>query len=313
MHAPVLNPARSGIKARTLTILILGVLLSSLVKTATAFCDVIHIGISPQAVPKTNINDVLTAIKVWSQTAAREQGIQATLQVDLIDSPARLRKGMDERSIEIAVTTTHIVLQMSLPVETIFVSVPECSCPIHYVLLVHRDRAITNLMGLKDSSVAIPRGNYMQLADIWLNVQLQTHVHTSASSFLAEITHPEDLSEAGMQVFFHQTDAAVIPKDTLDRMGALNPQIQKDLFIMEESPRMIPVVLIVRPSWQTPLRHAMEQVIAELHTTPLGKKLLSVFQCARLEKKPITILEPTLSLLQKNQNVTQKNGDRSRQ
>ncbi len=130
-------PARSGIKPKPMVILILGVLLFSLVKAATAFCDVIHIGISPQAVP---------------------------------------------------------------------------------------------------------RGNYMQLADIWLNAQLQAHVRTSASSFLAEIPPPEDLSKAGMQVFFHQTDAAVIPKDTLDMIDA----------------------------------------ILELHLSPIGQQILHLFKTDRI-------------------------------
>ncbi len=93
-------------------------------------------------------------------------------------------------------------------------------------------------------------------------------------------------------------------RDTLSRMAQLNPQIKQDLLVIRESEPLIPMVLVFRPSWQTPLRNTMEKVISQLHTTPLGEQILMVFRCVRLEKHPITILESTLSFLQKSAEFT---------
>ncbi|PIE73730.1 MAG: hypothetical protein CSA20_01615 [Deltaproteobacteria bacterium] len=288
-------------------LLTLATLLLALSMGTTAYCEVIHVGISPEVFPNTNVHDALAAIKVWTQSAAKTYGIKATFEVHIIDSPAELRDGLEEQRLEIVSTPINTILQMNLDTDTIFVPVLRGAFPVRYALVVHRNSTITETEQLKNKKVAIPRGNAMQLADIWLNAHFQHHVHTTAFNFLTKITHPEDTSRAGMQVFFRQVDAAVIPSATLYTMSKLNHQIKKDLFIIEESPPFVPYVLILRPSWQTPLRYAMEQILSELHLTPQGEQMLAMFHCSRLEKNPLTILEPTLSFLRKTQKTHSKN------
>ncbi len=306
----LLNPAhiQARMKTKILTILILGLLLFFLTGAATAFCEVIHVGISPETIPNANNNDVLASIKAWTQGAAKAYGIQATFDVSIIGSPAKLRNSLKKKRFEIVVTSIKDIVGLPLSLDTIFVPIPNGSFPIHYVLVVHGNSGITDLGGLKDKSLAIPHGDFMQLASTWFEAHLQNHAHTAVSSFLAKLIHPKDVFKTGMQVFFRQIDAAVIPRDDLDRMGKLNPQMKKDLLIIGESLPLIPMVIIIHPSWQTPSSKAMEKVFSEFHTTPLGKQVLSVFHSVRIEKQPITILEPTLSFLRRHRGLTQKNG-----
>lgn len=303
------DPTRHRLKTQVLIPLILGALLFFPGTAPIVFCEVIHIGISPQTVPSANINDALAAIKVWTQNSARAHGIESAFEVAIIDSTTELCEGLDNQQLEIVSTPTHDMLQLPPGIKTVFVSVPTGSFPVRYALVAHRDNTITTPRDLENSTVVIPRGDFMQLAEIWFDAYVQEYGHPPESSFLTKLTDSEDVFKAGMQVFFRQIDAAVIPRNALNRMGKRNPQIQNDLFIIGESMPLIPIVLIVRPSWQTPLRHAMETVLSELHTTPLGKQVLAVFHCSRLEKHPITILEPTLSFLQNQKKSTQQTGD----
>lgn len=303
------SPAWHRLKTQCLIPLILGVFLFFPGTAAIVFCEVIHIGISPQTVPNANINDALAAIKIWTQNAARANGIESAFEVAIIDSPTELRDGLDNQQLEIVSIPTHNIVQLNFRLDTIFVSVPTGSFPVRYALVAHRNNTITTPRDLENSTVVIPRGDFMQLAEIWFDAYVQEYGYTPESSFLTKRTDSEDVFKAGMQVFFRQIDAAVIPRNALNRMGKRNPQIQNDLFIIGESTPLIPIVLIVRPSWQTPLRHAMETVLSELHTTPLGKQVLAVFHCSRLEKHPITVLEPTLSFLRNQKKITQQTGD----
>ncbi|PID42932.1 MAG: hypothetical protein CR981_02280 [Proteobacteria bacterium] len=275
----------------------------------TACCEVVHIGIASQVIPHASNDGVLAAIKAWAQHAVEAKGIQATFEVEILDSSAEIRNGLDEQRLEIINIPVNDLPYLDMSLDTVFVSLPaEISFPVRYVLVVHRDSGITKMSGLKNRRVTISRDNYMQLADLWFEASLQKQGHAASSSFLARITHSENASRAGLQVFFQQIDAAVIPKDAVDKMASLNPQIKKDLLIIEESEPFMPVILAVRPSWKSPLRHAMENILVNLHTTILGKQILTVFHCLRLEQHPITILEPTLSFLQNNKNVTKSNG-----
>ncbi len=264
----------------------------------TAFCEVVHVAISPETIPNANINDALATIKAWTRNAARAYGIQAKFEVNIVDSPSELRDGLDKQRFEIIKTSINNISSQDLSYDTVFVARPNGSVFVRYVLVVHRDSGITRPQELKDGTVAIPGGHFMQLADIWLKKYFQGYSHSSALSSLPKITRSENTLKAGMQVFFQQVDAAVLPKKELVRMSELNPQMKKELLIIGESEPLVPLVLIVRSSWQTPLRHTMEQILSNLHTTVLGKQILTVFHVARLEKYPKEILEPTLLFLQ---------------
>ncbi len=309
MPYPMLQrtPARPLVKKLIRNIFIVLLFLQG--TAITACCEVVHVGIASQVILHVNNREVLAAIKSWTQHAAEAQGIQATFEVEIIDSSAEIRNGLDEQRLEIITIPINYLPYLDMSLDTVFVSVPaEISFPVRYALVVHRDSGITETSGFENRSVTIPRDSYMQLANIWFEAYLQKQGHAAASSLPARIIDSKNASKAGLQVFFQQIDAAVLPKDTLDKMAILNPQIRKDLLIIEESEPFMPVILAVRPSWKTPLRHTMENILANLHTTILGKQILTVFHCSLLEQHPITILEPTLSFLQKNKNLTQKNG-----
>ncbi len=278
----------------------------------TALCEVIHIGISPQTIPNANINDAMAAIKAWTQRSAKMLGIQASFEVEIIDSPSQLRDGLEKQHFEVVNTSIDTILPMISSYEnlcdTVFVPRPKGEFPVRYVLVVHRNSGITNPGEIKNGILTVPPGDFMQLADIWLKIYFQQHVQTAVTPMLPNVTRSEGAFKAGMQVFFRQIDATVMRRDELNQMGYLNPQIKNDLRIIGASAPLIPVVLILRSSWQTPVRHAMETLLSDLHTTTLGKQMLRVFHCSRLEKHPISILESTLSFLQAIEDQTYNSG-----
>ncbi len=267
---------------------------------ATVSGEIVRVGISSQAVFNANVNDVLATIKAWSKNAVKAHDLQATFEVNIIESSAQLRNELKGKRLEIVVASINEILPLSLAFDTVFISIAKGSFPVRYVLVVHRDSAISTPEELNNSVVAIPRGDFMQLAEFWFDTYFQKNVRTPTSFSLTKKTDLEDISKAGMQVFFRQVDAAVIRRDTLNRMEQLNPQIKKDLLVIGESGPLMPMVLVFRPSWQTPLRDSMEKVLSELHTTSLGEQILMVFHCIRLEKHPITVLKSTLAFLQKS-------------
>ncbi len=296
----------SGIKILRLLSFIFLIALFSPGMAATVSGEVVRVGISPQAVFNANVNDVLATIKVWSQNAVKAHGLQAAFDVNIVESAARLRNELKEERLEIVVASIDEIESSDFVFDTVFISIAKGSFPVRYVLVVHRDSAISTPEELDNKVVAIPHGDFMQLAELWFDTCFQKNARTPASFSLTKKTDLENISKAAMQVFFRQIDAAVIRRDTLNSMEQLNPQIKKDLLVIRESEPLMPMVLVFRPSWQTALRDSMEKVLSELHTTPLGEQILMVFHCIRLEKHPITVLDSTLAFLQKSTESTKK-------
>ena len=99
----------------------------------------------------------------------------------------------------------------------------------------------------------------------------------------------ENPSKAILQVFFRQTDAALVTVDAFDLTCELNPQLRRDLVVLASSPPFITAFLIFRPGYR--LREKFETALLDLHMTPGGRQVLTVFQSSRMEKRPISVLD----------------------
>ncbi len=301
-----LNSVRFKARIQIFILFILTTLFVFQQTISAATDEVVHAGISPQTIPNANINDALAAIKAWISDTAKERGVKATFKLNIIKSPSQMRDGLENQQLDIVNTSTDNVLHLDLSNDTIFAGLPEDSSQPRYVLVAHRDSAINHVKELKHAKVTIPHGDFMQLAEIWFETVLQEQVQSTMASYLGQITKSENFCKAGMQVFFKQIDAAVMTKKALENLCAHNPQLEEDLTVISESIPLLPVILIIRASWQSPLRQDIEEILSELHTKPRGKKVLEVFHCSHLEKQPITALKPTLSMLRKYNAAQQK-------
>ena len=258
-----------------------------------------NLGVSKLAIPNFNHNDAQSALKVWVQTVGQESSIHESVEVRIVDSPSEMQHDLDEDRLDAVVITSEELMQLRLQPDAIYLPATESGFETRYAVVVHRDSGITGLDGLKNRSVAVPQGHYMALARTWLDSQLLDHVQAVSSSWLAEVTRPDKLSKGVLQVFFRQTDAAVLTVDALNVAGELNPQLLHDLIIIKESPPLITSCFLFRPSWQGQSRDTMEKALLNLHATPGGQQVLTVFQSSRMVKQPAAVLEPTLSFLRK--------------
>ncbi len=168
----------------------------------TAFCEVVHIGISSQAVFNVNINDVLATIKAWSQNAAKNHGLEAIFDVNIIQSSTQLCNDIEEERLEIVVASINEILPLDPTFDTVFIPISKDPFFVRYVLVVHRKSSISTFEELNNKVVALPQGNFMQLAELWFDTYLQKDTRTSTSFSLIKKTDSKDISKVGMQVFF---------------------------------------------------------------------------------------------------------------
>jgi phosphonate transport system substrate-binding protein len=65
-------------------------------------------------------------------------------------------------------------------------------------------------------------------------------------------------------------------------MVELNPQLGRQLRVLERSPGFVTGILAVRKDIHNPRRDAMVETLQEMHTDPKGRQLLTLFRCNRL-------------------------------
>lgn len=276
---------------------------------------VYRIGVSYRALGNINPNDAAAALKAWSAAIQKEYEFELRTEVELSTySEEEIRAlFMQERLDGVWITVPELMV-MGLEPASVFVGDREGGPGIRYVILSHRQGNIDAIEDLADCDIVMTDGEAMVMAMPWLEFVLsQTDFVQNGRKF----NHPlpaESISKAILQVFFKQADAAVVTREAFDLACELNPQLKKDLNILDESPPFISSFFVFRPSLGLERdMSTVEDVLLGLDKLPGGRQMLTVIHSAALKRYLPSILAPTMAFLTKHERVVEKGGFWERQ
>lgn len=266
---------------------------------------VFHFGISSNSFDNINRNDAIAALKAWTEAIIKEQKLNEKAEVDFFSSFEVLFKAYKNNRVDAVALTTEESIRLGLNPEFVYLPSREDGFHVSYAILTHRSSENKDLAKLAGKKLVIYEGQRMLLARLWLKSVLAEHAPGTGSSRLENLTIVDNPSKAILQIFFRQSDAAIVTTDAFELACELNPQLRKDIKILSTSPPFFTSFFIFRPTWQGPSRERVESAIMTLHTTPGGQQVLNVFQSSRMEKHPGSILDGTRQFLIKNQQFMQ--------
>lgn len=267
--------------------------------------QIFHVGLSSNAFDNFNLNDALAALRVWTDTVIREQNLKEKAEVNFFNSYEALSHAYKNDLIDAVSISVEDCMRLGLTPEFVYLPSREDGFHVRYAIIVHRNSNIQDLGILRDKKLGISEGQQMLLARLWLKSVMAEHVPGIDSSSYPNLTSVDSPSKAILQVFFRQADAAIVTNATFELACELNPQLRKDILVLDSSTPFVSSFFIFRPSWQSPSRERLESAIMALHTTPGGRQVLNVFGSSRLEKHPGSVLDSTREFLIKNQKLIQ--------
>lgn len=110
----------------------------------------------------------------------------------------------------------------------------------------------------------------------------------------AEVTQPFRVGFSSRMFFeVNENDA----KAGFDIMNELNPQIGKQLAMVASSPDFVPAVFALRADYQPTFRDKIIEGLRQLHQSPGGQQILTIFQSDAVELRPPSFLDTSLELL----------------
>jgi ABC-type phosphate/phosphonate transport system substrate-binding protein len=263
-------------------------------------------GFSTALMPEVNENDSRVAMKAWAQSVVKNGMANANPNVlfchDLTVMAAALRAGEVDG---IAITTPEFFeLQKEVKFSRYVFAVMDSSISNQYVLLVQQDSRFKKIEDLQGRELLIQRHSQMCLARPWLDTVLLEKKLKPAQSFFGQITDGDKLTQTVLPVFFHKTDACLVTRKGFKAMGDLNPQVFRQLRVLTASPELVPTGFFFRAGYN-PVQ--LERCISEftrVHETPAGQQILTVFQTERLEEHPPSVLDSSLALLERDQQLS---------
>lgn len=267
-------------------------------ETATAHEDEqsVRFCMSSRLFREVNENDARAAVKAYAKQLAESRGLIADTNPRIFTGAAELTQLLRAGAVDLVSMPTQefLALEENLVTGPYLISLVDGSDFEEYVLLVRADSGVNALSDLKGSRVLVLDSLQGSLAGHWLEVLLGKQ---TPETFFSRITRPAKVSQTMLPVFFHQGDACVVTRQGFALMGELNPQVTNQLRVLAVSPQLVPHLTCFRTGFGPALKEKIVAAATEANTTTAGRQLMTIFQCDRIEERPLSILQSTRELL----------------
>lgn len=172
----------------------------------------------------------------------------------------------------------YIRSRKKLPVVPIMVPTREEDILETYILLVHCSSELTDLSGLKSKKLIIEEGERGRIALLWLDTLLLKRGLPESKNFLRSVRKADKVSLAALPVFFRQADACIVTLDSWKTLCELNPQLKKQLHILEQSPGYLGAVFVIRKNFPLQNRERFVKNVLAVQAKTELKQILMLFR-----------------------------------
>jgi hypothetical protein len=255
------------------------------------------VSVSSKFHKKFSADELISAVSLWAKTALRGKVVDKNLKVEVFDGPVALSKMIEKEEYDCYVMPPEDIDLHLISPEEVLIPLKNGEKFTQYVVLVHKDRAITNVSDLKNRKVIFYDGYGMNLAEIWLEHAMKSSAEKDSGLWPLNLVMTDKPMEGIYQVFFGQSDAVVVPLQAFRTACLLNPQLEQKLGILLCSPQLVPIAFFFDPRLKGKSQDFLRESILSMHRTPGGKQVLTIFQCTQLGLYPITVLHDTFAFL----------------
>lgn len=258
-----------------------------------------RVGFSHTLFTDVNENDARASVKAWGQTIARERHIPTDPEARIFQTTAELQQALRDKLVDaVGISTVeYAVVSREVPLAPLFITYNAGRCREEYLLLVHRDSKLDHLAELHGKSLTFHANSRSSLAQPWLDTLLLKDGDQPAAEWLGKISRTPKLAQVILPVFFHQTDACVATRTEFETMRELNPQIGQQLKVLARSPEMVTSLFCFRADYAPAFKEPLFAGLRELHRTPAGLQVLTIFQSEKVEDQPASSMDSALELL----------------
>lgn len=267
-------------------------------------------GFSTVLMPEASENDARAAMRVWAETVVDSGAVRADPNVVICSSLAPLLQGLRDRTLDgVAISLPELVaLRRHVSFNRYVFTTAAGSITEDYVLLVHQGAGLTRLEQLRDRTLLVYNHSRMCLAVPWLDTVLVEAGLKSAQEHFRQVTRETKLSKAVLPVFFRKADACLVTRRGFLMMGELNPQVSQRVVVLAISKPYVPTGFFFRTGFPTREQQRCVEQFTQVHTSPVGQQIMTVFQTERLEEHPASVLDESLALLEKHDRLCRPPG-----
>ncbi len=242
--------------------------------------EAVHVGYSGGLFPTISRKDISVAVELWATQMAADQGRPMTPRITFYDDFESLIASVESGKTEVVSITSveYLASTDRIPLEPFVVGVMGDRTEEEYVLLTNRMNRVASLSDLQGRKLIVDGGRRGKpLLMVWLETLLLRNNLGTIGSFFSRIRSADKTSQAVLAVFFGQADACLVTRRLYATSVELNPQLGKDLMVLEASPGLLPGMICFSANANESIREAMKEGIFAMSSDPRGMQILTVF------------------------------------
>lgn len=268
-------------------------------QTSAAAIEDARFGFIQSVLGSINENDAKTAIRVWADSMLKELEIPARPLVATYKDTRQIRTQLGGKQVDILCLSTlqWFALRDLIDEDNLLAVQASGTIQEKYVILVHQTssaNSIKDLKGKRLSAWVYPR---TALSCTWLSSFMAKKGLGQAEDFFKKVSWVKKINKTVLPVFFKQSDACLVSLKGLGIMAELNPQISKQLKIIEKSPPYIPIIFCFRKDYQSRVKQIMLDNLQAFVDSAAGGQLLTIFQMDGLKRVSIEEFANDIALL----------------
>lgn len=228
--------------------------------------------------------DAIGAARTWIRNVDRKIGIPSETRVVFFGSERETEEALARNEVDILI----VIAEDFISLRDRFHLLPVLSADFgknfydEILLLVRADSGISNLGQLRGKTLKIEGGQKGMVPRRWLDSVLGSRYSADTTGFFRTTEQHPKASQTIMPVFFGQADACLTSCDSFTIMSDLNPQIGRQLRVLERSPGFVTGFIVVRKGCPNYWRDLMVKALQNSDTEVKGRQILTMFRINRL-------------------------------
>ncbi len=229
-----------------------------------------------RAMQNIPIKDAEAAIKVWVDELSHEDSLKSKVHLykDLDPLIKDFQKGeLDLISID---PLDYLVSMQEIEAELAFNPVKYGKKTNKYLLLVRSDSSFADITDLRGKKLVVLKGTHAGL--LFLNTLLLRHKQEETDKFFFAIDEKNKVLKVVLSVFFGKADACIVPEGAFKTMAELNPQVGKQLRIINSSEELIWGISLFHKDINEKLKEKIKKITYSLKERIRGEQILMLFK-----------------------------------
>ena len=253
-------------------------------------------GYQLRAMQNLPIKDAEAAIKVWVDELSHEDGLKS--KVHLYKDLDTLIKDFQNGNLDLISVDPldYLVSMQEIEAELAFNPVKYGKKTDKYLLLVRSDSSFTDITDLRGKKLVILKGTHANL--LFLNTLLLRHKQEETDKFFSAIDEKNKVLKVVLSVFFEKADACIVTEGAFKTMAELNPQVGKQLRIIDSSEEIILGLSLFHKDIDEKLKEKVKKITYSLKERTRGRQILMLFKfedIVQLEESNLDTLKVLLN------------------